>query len=178
VLLLMIFLLAKRMISMHKTLLTSFLAVTGNTILQELKAKAKSLVCEQEGDFTFHIRVYGDCLSKQGDEPTGIWALRREFENDYYKGRCFIDYESKITATNTDCYSNETNYPHCKIAFETFPLRLPPKYGPYGLIDASRNRICENGFGTYFVTYRNCPNNAPPALWWTRDGWIPLFPRT
>lgn len=32
------------------------------------------------------------------------------------------------------------------------------------------------GFGTMMVTYRNCPNNAPLALW-AGDPWYPLFPR-
>ena len=33
------------------------------------------------------------------------------------------------------------------------------------------------GFGSMFVTFRNCPNNAPLALW-AGDPWFPLFPRT
>ncbi len=33
------------------------------------------------------------------------------------------------------------------------------------------------GFGTMVVTYRNCPNNAPLALW-AGDPWYPLFPRS
>lgn len=32
------------------------------------------------------------------------------------------------------------------------------------------------GFGTMMVTFRNCPNNAPLALW-AGDPWYPLFPR-
>ncbi|WP_156629648.1 phosphoribosyltransferase-like protein [Methylobacterium sp. Leaf85] len=32
------------------------------------------------------------------------------------------------------------------------------------------------GFGTLFVTYRNCPNNAPLVLW-AGDPWYPLFLR-
>lgn len=32
------------------------------------------------------------------------------------------------------------------------------------------------GFGSMIVTYRNCPNNAPLALW-AGDPWYPLFPR-
>ena len=32
------------------------------------------------------------------------------------------------------------------------------------------------GFGSLIVTYRNCPNNAPLALW-AGDPWYPLFPR-
>jgi hypothetical protein len=33
------------------------------------------------------------------------------------------------------------------------------------------------GFGSLIVTFRNCPNNAPLALW-AGDPWNPLFPRT
>jgi hypothetical protein len=33
------------------------------------------------------------------------------------------------------------------------------------------------GFGSLIVTFRNCPNNAPLALW-AGDPWFPLFPRT
>lgn len=32
------------------------------------------------------------------------------------------------------------------------------------------------GFGSLIVTYRNCPNSAPLALW-AGDPWYPLFPR-
>jgi hypothetical protein len=42
------------------------------------------------------------------------------------------------------------------------------------------------GFGSTIVTYRNCPNNSPLALWWGDPNaganhpfskWYPLFPR-
>lgn len=32
------------------------------------------------------------------------------------------------------------------------------------------------GFGSTFVTYRNCPNNTP-LVFWAGDPWYPLFPR-
>jgi hypothetical protein len=32
------------------------------------------------------------------------------------------------------------------------------------------------GFGSLFVTFRNCPNNCPLALW-AGEPWYPLFPR-
>ncbi len=39
------------------------------------------------------------------------------------------------------------------------------------------NMILETlGFGSMIVTFRNCPNNAPLALW-VGDPWYPLFPR-
>ena len=33
------------------------------------------------------------------------------------------------------------------------------------------------GFGSLSISQRNCPNNAPIALWWNTDYWSPLFPR-
>jgi hypothetical protein len=55
------------------------------------------------------------------------------------------------------------------------PALRPLGFGPFGV-----------GFGSTIVTYRNCPNNAPLALWWgdpTADAghpfskWRPLVPR-
>jgi len=37
----------------------------------------------------------------------------------------------------------------------------------------SKNKL---GFGSLFVSYRNCPNNCPLALW-AGDPWYPLLPR-
>lgn len=52
-------------------------------------------------------------------------------------------------------------------------VNRPLGHGYYGL-----------GFGSTFVTYRNCPNNCPLALWWgdstATSGalkWYPLLPR-
>ena len=33
------------------------------------------------------------------------------------------------------------------------------------------------GFGSLVITYRNCPNNAPLALWASTSNWNALFPR-
>jgi hypothetical protein len=53
------------------------------------------------------------------------------------------------------------------------PVIRPLGFGSYGL-----------GFGSTIVTYRNCPNNVPLALWWgdakATSGamhWYPLLPR-
>jgi hypothetical protein len=52
-------------------------------------------------------------------------------------------------------------------------VNRPLGHGYYGL-----------GFGSTLVTYRNCPNNCPLALWWgdptATSGalkWYPLLPR-
>lgn len=49
---------------------------------------------------------------------------------------------------------------------------LPARHRPLGY-----NTLDMLGFGSMFVTYRNCPNNAPLALW-VGDPWYPLFPRS
>ncbi|MFA0998221.1 MULTISPECIES: phosphoribosyltransferase-like protein [Pseudomonas syringae group] len=49
---------------------------------------------------------------------------------------------------------------------------LPVRHRPLGY-----NSLDMLGFGSMFVTYRNCPNNAPLALW-VGDPWYPLFPRS
>jgi hypothetical protein len=55
------------------------------------------------------------------------------------------------------------------------PALRPLGFGPFGL-----------GFGSTVVTYRNCPNNTPLALWWGDPDaapthpfskWYPLLPR-
>lgn len=55
------------------------------------------------------------------------------------------------------------------------PIMRPLGFSPFGL-----------GFGSTIVTYRNCPNNAPLALWWGDPSkgrlhplgkWLPLVPR-
>lgn len=58
---------------------------------------------------------------------------------------------------------------------ESKPILRPLGFSQFGL-----------GFGSTIVTYRNCPNNAPLALWWGDPNaskthpfskWYPLFPR-
>ena len=55
------------------------------------------------------------------------------------------------------------------------PIMRPLGFSPFGL-----------GFGSLIVTFRNCPNNCPLALWWGNpeedessplSKWYPLFPR-
>jgi hypothetical protein len=53
----------------------------------------------------------------------------------------------------------------------TVAPRLPKYARPLG------DMVLETlGFGSTFVTYRNCPNNTPLAFW-AGDPWYPLFAR-
>ena len=49
---------------------------------------------------------------------------------------------------------------------------LPDSHRPLGHIGLETL-----GFGSLVITFRNCPNNAPLALW-ASNPWYPLFPRT
>ena len=58
---------------------------------------------------------------------------------------------------------------------EPSPVMRPLGFGGFGL-----------GFGSTIVTFRNCPNNCPPAFWWGDptaapnhpfSKWYPLLPR-
>lgn len=50
-------------------------------------------------------------------------------------------------------------------------LKLKPQHRPLGY-----SSLETLGFGSLIVTYRNCPNNAPLALW-VGEPWHPLLPR-
>ena len=51
---------------------------------------------------------------------------------------------------------------------------FPPNARPLGYCSAGgQNKL---GFGSLFASYRNCPNNAPIALW-AGEPWIPLLRR-
>lgn len=63
----------------------------------------------------------------------------------------------------------------CSYSKEPSEVVRPLGYSPFGL-----------GFGSMIVTFRNCPNNCPLALWWGDpkkpashpfSKWYPLFPR-
>ena len=54
--------------------------------------------------------------------------------------------------------------------------RMSKRWPPLGYA-GERIRERPLGFGTLAISFRNCPNNAPLALWWDTQDWIPLFPR-
>lgn len=57
------------------------------------------------------------------------------------------------------------------VRVRTLCTALPTQHRPLGY-----HALEMLGFGSMIVTYRNCPNNAPIALW-AGDPWYPLFPR-
>lgn len=135
-----------------------------------------------------------------------FWRLRICENRNYYRYSADVYWPAAVPQDQAvvDCLQAETQYPFTarhagggnqvfssevgRQVLETefliaganlvrrFPAnvyRRPLGYGRFGV-----------GFGATMVTYRNCPNNAPLALWWGDDqgqagklGWYPLFPR-
>ena len=54
----------------------------------------------------------------------------------------------------------------------TEQANLPERLRPLGY-----NNLHSLGFGSMFVTYRNCPNNCPLVFWVEQNDFPPLFPR-
>lgn len=80
-------------------------------------------------------------------------------------------------ASANDLFSSDANRQVLETQFFSKGLQLrkhgrfAPVFKPLGF-----QGFASPGFGTLFVTHRNCPNNAPLVLW--ADGaWHPLVPR-
>jgi hypothetical protein len=90
-----------------------------------------------------------------------------KLEHDIFSsenGRQLIERELLLAGMRIRSFSQNPN-----------PALRPLGFGAFGL-----------GFGSTIVTFRNCPNNAPLALWWGDPdaapghpfrNWIPLMPR-
>lgn len=84
-------------------------------------------------------------------------------------------------ANRSSYYSSEQNRDLLERVFWKAGLKvramcpnLKVTHRPMGYTSTnSENRL---GFGSLFVSFRNCPNNAPLALW-AGDPWYPLFTR-
>ena len=77
----------------------------------------------------------------------------------------------KIFSSDTGRQLLEQEFLKAGVRIKGMCSNLNPYQRPLG------NMVLETlGFGSTLVTYRNCPNNTPLALW-VDDPWYPLFPR-
>jgi len=104
------------------------------------------------------VRAYADFLSQQGYPPqlrgAGSPGTRGIFATDAQKQ--MLEEAFLIRG--------------CEIRREQ--VNLPPSERPLGFTG-----LRTFGFGSMFVTYRNCPNNTPLAFWVSQDDYPALFPR-
>jgi hypothetical protein len=97
---------------------------------------------------------------------------------DYVASQERFPFEPRTAGGLTTVFATEPGRSTLEQEFLTAGVQIretqddaPDHWRPLGL---SRYGI---GFGSMHVTHRNCPNNAPLALWWGVGGWEPLFDR-
>lgn len=106
------------------------------------------------------VQVYVAQPSKYPFEPRQAAAVVSPFSSE--EGRHVLESEFLIAGARIRARSENPK-----------PSMRPLGFSPFGV-----------GFGSMIVTYRNCPNNCPLALWWgdpdATSGalhWYPLLPR-
>lgn len=89
-----------------------------------------------------------------------------------------VQYRSQDGVGNAKIFSGEVGRSALEQALLIAGVRvrerctaLPAQHRPLGY-----HALEMLGFGSMLITYRNCPNNAPIALW-AGSPWYPLFPR-
>lgn len=103
------------------------------------------------------------------DEATRSYAEGLEYEVALRAGASRGDAEFFSGAEGRDLLEQELLKAGVRI--RGMAPNLKDFHRPLGLIG-----LQTLGFGSMLVTYRNCPNNAPLALW-VHDPWYPLFKR-
>lgn len=101
----------------------------------------------------------------------GVIAFEAGLINKPYK-------RAPVTLNNDGIFSSETSRQLLEQQFLIKGVEIinasgnfPPAHKPLGFLGFD-----SFGFGAMHLTYRNCPNNAPLALW-AGSPWYPLFPR-
>jgi hypothetical protein len=120
------------------------------------------------------------------DASDVLWPTNLPDEaKEYAAGR--FPFEARAAGGNSKIFSGEAGRHALEQALLLAGMKIrgfsanpsaalrPLGFGPFGV-----------GFGSTIVTYRNCPNNAPLALWWGDpdahkghpfSNWRPLVPR-
>lgn len=113
--------------------------------------------------------------------PASLTALSQEYSGGKFPldprpvGQTTTPFSSEIARQKVEEAFLDAGMKIRSFSANPAPILRPLGFGPFGV-----------GFGATIVTYRNCPNNAPLALWWGDPAqpshhpfskWRPLFPR-
>lgn len=103
------------------------------------------------------------------DKPTLDYVASLKYKPDFRKPGNLG--ESKFFSSEEGRHLLEQEFLKAGVRIRTMSPLLNIYQRPLG------NMVLETlGFGSMLVTFRNCPNNAPLALW-AGNPWYPLFPR-
>ena len=151
---------------------------------KRLRDAAKS--CNKEITFQIWRSLHLENRLAYRDDSDVLWPVGLPPEAaGYDQGR--FPLQPRTPGGKCTLFSSEASRQLLESAFLSAGLRIrsfsqnpssslrPLGFGPFGV-----------GFGSLIVTYRNCPNNAPLALWWGDpqagpshpfSKWQPLVPR-
>jgi hypothetical protein len=103
------------------------------------------------------------------DDPTLVYAAGLEYGLAFRSGDSVGEAAIFSSAAGRACLEQE--FLTAGVRIRAMAPNLPDPHRPLGY-----SLLQTLGFGSMVVTYRNCPNNAPLALW-VHDPWYPLFKR-
>ena len=176
-----------------------------NEAPQKAKVYIVVLALHEGGDY-YALGKLREAAQRAGKTiQTEIWSVRRIENRKYYKNASEVLWPAKLPEGNDelDAYVQilkDAGYPPEKrvqgstpkdgvfsgeagrAALESSLLKAGVQVRTMcpNLKDTARplgySKLATLGFGATFVTYRNCPNNCPLALW-AGEPWYPLFRR-
>ena len=110
-----------------------------------------------------------------------LWPVAEVYDSESFEPRIPLRQVSRLFSSEQGRQLLEREFLETGQRIRGFANDPSPRLKPLGFSPF------EPGFGSLFVTYRNCPNNCPLALWYGDPSsypeshplgrWYPLFPR-
>ena len=110
-----------------------------------------------------------------------LWPVSEVYEDEWFRPRKPNVAQSRIFSTEQGRQLLEREFLNAGLKIQGFAKNPSHQLKPLGYSPF------DPGFGSLFVTFRNCPNNSPLALWYGDPSsypdthplgmWYPLFPR-
>ncbi|QDK37947.1 hypothetical protein [Bdellovibrio sp. NC01] len=158
----------------------------GKWIVKEaIESKISEL--ELNGKYrSLHVKKFRNNVNVR-DQSDVLWPVQHDFEEEVRdfvvelnsNGLKAVNFrtgndvgENSYFSTGSARHILENALLHKSVQIRNESGNFKRAHKPLGF--TSHNSL---GFGSLFVTHRNCPNNCPLALWAGTDNWYPLFPR-
>ncbi len=150
--------------------------IEANNSLKSLKSRKQiRVVIRHFESFEFESRL---TYRNQSDV---LWPVAGVYDDESFSPRTPQSRVSNVFSSEQGRQLLEREFLNAGIRIRGFAQNPSPQLKPLGF-----SRF-EPGFGSLFVTFRNCPNNCPLALWYGDPSsypdshplgrWYPLFPR-
>ena len=153
-------------------------------LLGKYWVEQKSKELQSEKQFSIQIHRYRrfefENRLAYRNQSDVLWPTADIYSRDGFRPRNPEQHTKKVFASDQGRQLLEEEFLNAGIKIRNFAQSPSDSLRPLGFSNF------EPGFGSLFVTYRNCPNNCPLALWYGDPSyssnhpfgrWYPLFPR-